>query len=147
MKNRNAFFILSISTLIVISDQITKYLISSRIKLHDSIPLIKDILHLTHIQNTGAGFGMLKGWNIILILISMIIIGVILFYFKRIEKEKQIHIPIALVLGGAIGNLTDRILLGHVIDFIDFRVWPAFNIADSAITIGALWLMLYFWKK
>jgi len=112
-----------------------------------STPLIKNILHATYIQNTGAGFGILKGWNTILIFISLIIIGIILFYFDRIIKEKSIHIPIALILGGAIGNLIDRIFLGYVIDFIDFRIWPAFNIADSCITIGALWLIIYLWKK
>jgi len=116
-------------------------------ELHQSIPLIKNILHLTYIQNTGAGFGILKGWNLILIFISLIIIGIILYNFDKIIKEKSIHIPVALILGGAFGNLIDRILLGHVIDFIDFRIWPAFNVADSAITIGALWLIVYFWKK
>jgi len=115
--------------------------------LHQSIPLINNILHLTYIQNTGAGFGILKGSNTTLIFISLIIIGIILFYFDRIIKEKPTHIPVALILGGAVGNLIDRIFLGHVIDFVDFRIWPAFNIADSAITIGALLLIIYFWKK
>ncbi|MEA2036925.1 MAG: signal peptidase II, partial [Nanoarchaeota archaeon] len=99
------------------------------------------------IQNTGAGFGILKGWNAILIFISLIIIGIILFNFDKITKEKPIYIPVALVLGGAIGNLIDRIFIGHVIDFISFTFWPAFNVADSGITIGAIWLIIYFWKK
>jgi len=147
MKNKSILLISSISILIVILDQITKSLIRKYLSLHQSIPLINNILHFTYIQNTGAGFGILKQQNIFLIFISLIIIGTILFYFDRIIKEKAIHIPIALILGGAIGNLIDRILIGHVIDFIDFRIWPAFNVADSAITIGAVWLMFYFWKK
>jgi signal peptidase II len=147
MKNKRISLILSISLLIILLDQLTKYLVLKYMPLHQSIPLIKNILHLTYIQNTGAGFGILKGFNLILIFISLIIIGVILFYFEKIIKEKQIHIPIALILGGAFGNLIDRVFLGHVIDFIDFRIWPAFNIADSCITIGALWLIAYFWKK
>ena len=146
MKNKS-IFILSLSILIILLDQLTKYLISKYMLLHQSIPLIKNILHITYIQNTGAGFGILKNQNTFLIFTSLIIIGIILFYIKRIIKEKQIHIPIALILGGAFGNLIDRIFLGHVIDFIDFRIWPAFNVADSAITIGAVWLMIYFWKK
>ncbi len=146
MKKRISF-ILSISFFIIILDQLTKYLISGYILPSQSIPLIKNILHITYIQNTGAGFGILKGWNTILIFVSLIIIGIILFYFDRIIKEKQTHIPITLILGGAIGNLIDRIFLGYVIDFIDFRIWPAFNIADSCITIGALWLIIYFWRK
>jgi signal peptidase II len=147
MKNKNTLLIFYIGILIVISDQITKFLITKYMVLHQSIPLIKNILHLTYIQNTGAGFGILKGSNTILIFTSLIIIGAILFNFKKIIKEKPVHIPIALILGGAIGNLIDRILIGHVIDFMDFRIWPAFNVADSAITIGAVWLIVYFWKK
>ncbi len=147
MKNKNASFILSISLAIILLDQLTKYIVSKYISLNQSIPVIKNILHLTYIKNTGAGFGILKGQNTALIFISLIIIGVILFYFDRITKEWQIHVPIALILGGAISNLIDRIFLDHVIDFIDFRIWPAFNIADSCITIGSLWLIIYFWKK
>ncbi len=147
MKNKHISLILSLSIFIILLDQITKYLILKYMILHQSIPLLKNILHLTYIQNTGAGFGILKNQNTFLIFISLIIIGIMLFYIKRIIKEKQIHMPIALILGGAFGNLIDRIFIGHVIDFIDFRIWPAFNVADSAITIGALWLIFYFWKK
>ncbi len=145
--NKRITFIFSISLFVILLDQLTKYLVSKYMELHQSIPLIKNILHITYIQNTGAGFGILKGWNMLLIFISLIIIGIILFYFDRVIKEKPIHIPVALVLGGAVGNLIDRIFLGYVLDFIDFRIWPAFNVADSCITIGALWLIVYFWKK
>ena len=147
MKSKPISFVFSISLFIILLDQLTKYMVSKYMGLHQSIPLIKGMFHMTYIQNTGAGFGILKGWNTILIFISLVIIGMILFYFDRIVKEKAIHIPIALVLGGAIGNLIDRIFLGHVIDFVDFRIWPSFNVADSCITIGAIWLIIYFWKK
>jgi len=147
MKNKSILLISSISIIIVILDQITKTLIRKYFSLHQSIPLIKNILHFTYIRNTGAGFGILQQQNIFLIFISLIIIGVILYNFKKIIKEKPIHIPLALILGGAVGNLIDRIFIGYVIDFVDFRIWPAFNVADSAITIGAVWLMFYFWKK
>jgi len=133
MKNKSLPLIFSISIFVILLDQLTKYLISKYMVLHQSIPLINNILHLTYIQNTGAGFGILKSQNTFLIFISLIIIGIILFHIKKIVKEKQIHIPIALILGGAVGNLIDRIFLNHVIDFIDFRIWPAFNAADSAI--------------
>ena len=139
--------IFSISILVVVLDQLSKFFVSKYMVLGQSIPLIKNILHFTYILNTGAGFGILKGWNIILIFVSLIIIGILFFNIDKIIKEKKINIPIALVLGGAVGNLIDRIFLGHVIDFIDFRIWPAFNVADSCITIGAIWLIVYFWKK
>lgn len=147
MKNKKALFIFLITLFIVLLDKLLKYIISEYMLPSKSIPIIQNILHITYIQNTGAGFGILKGQNIFLIFVSLVIIGIILFYFDRVVKEKPIHIPIALVLGGAIGNLVDRIFLGYVIDFIDFRIWPAFNIADSCITIGALWLIVYLWKK
>lgn len=147
MKQKKLFLIFSISIFIVLLDQLTKYLVSKYMPLSQSIPLIKNVLYLTYIHNTGAGFGILRGWNTILIFISLIVIGIILFYFDKIIKERYIHIPISLILGGAIGNLIDRVFLGYVIDFIDFRIWPAFNVADSCITIGALWLIVYFWKK
>ena len=147
MKNKSISLISLITLSILIVDQITKQLITNYMALHQSIPLIRNFLHITYIQNTGAGFGILKGSNTILIFISLTIIGIILYHFDKIIKEKQIHIPIALILGGALGNLIDRLFIHHVIDFIDFRIWPAFNVADSAITIGALWLMIYFWKK
>lgn len=147
MKNKNILFISLLIIIVIILDQLTKYIVSKYMQVSQSIPLIKNILHITYIQNTGAGFGILKGWNTILIFVSLIIVGIILFYFDRIIKEEQIHIPIALILGGAIGNIIDRIFLGYVIDFIDFRIWPAFNVADSCVTIGALWLIFYFWKK
>ena len=140
-------FIPLISFFVILLDQLTKYLTSRYMQLNQSIPLINKILHLTYIQNTGAGFGILKGWNTLLIFISLIVIGIILFNLDKIIKEKSIYLPIALVLGGAVGNLIDRIFFGYVIDFIDFRIWPAFNVADSAITIGAIWLIFYLWKK
>jgi len=82
----------------------------------------------------------------ILILITIVIIGIILYYYKDLPKKYLPIISTSLILGGAIGNLIDRFLFGFVIDFIDFRIWPAFNIADSAVTIGVIGLIIYFWQ-
>ncbi|MBU0628473.1 MAG: signal peptidase II [Nanoarchaeota archaeon] len=147
MKHKNILFIFSISFLVILFDQLTKYIISHTFALSESITLIKNLLEITYIRNTGAGFGIFRGANIILIFTSLIIIGIILFYFDKILKEKPSHIPLALILGGAVGNLIDRLFLGHVIDFIYIRFWPAFNVADSCISIGAVWLIIYYWKK
>jgi signal peptidase II len=135
-----------VAVLIILLDQASKYFIK-KMPLHSSIAVINNLLYITYIQNTGAGFGLFRGTNLILIFVSLIIIGIILFYFDRIVKDPKTHLPAALILGGAVGNLIDRIFLGHVVDFIDFRIWPAFNIADSSITIAVLWLCIYFWKK
>ncbi|MBW2986896.1 signal peptidase II, partial [Candidatus Woesearchaeota archaeon] len=108
-----------------------------------------NIFHLTLIKNFGVGFGLFNApasrW--VLIIITVIIIGIILYYYKKIPEKYLPIISTSLILGGAIGNLIDRFLLGFVVDFLDFRVWPAFNVADSAITIGVIGLIIYFWQS
>lgn len=144
-KSRYIFPITAL--IILILDQLTKSIVSGTMSLQQSIPLIKNILHLTYTTNTGAAFGILKNMNYLLTYITIIVIGIILYNYDKLPKNKFPQITAALILGGAIGNLISRIFLGHVIDFIDFRIWPSFNIADSAITTGAIGLIIYFWKK
>jgi len=145
MKNKN-FIFFGIAFLVIFLDQLTKYLVKSNLSLGQSIPVIKNFFSITLIKNFGIGFGMLNSpaarW--ILVCITIVIIGIILYYYKQIPEKYLVLIAAALVLGGAIGNLIDRILLGFVIDFLDFTVWPAFNIADSAVTIGVICLIIYF---
>jgi len=133
---------------IVFFDQLTKLLILKNFKLNQSLPVLNDIFHLTFVKNTGAGFGILKGANIYLIFISLVVVGAIFYYFKKIGKnEILLQILVGFVLGGTIGNLIDRIRLGYVVDFLDFRIWPVFNVADSFITVGIIALVMYLWKK
>ena len=146
MRNKKFLIISSTAFLIVFFDQLTKFFIVKNFKISQSFPIFNNIFHLTFVKNTGAGFGILKGFNPFLILISLVVIGIIFYYYKQI-KENQILLQIiaAFVLGGTIGNLIDRIRLGYVIDFLDFRIWPVFNIADSFVTIGIIGLVIYFW--
>jgi len=103
---------------------------------------------LTYIHNTGAGFGILKDRTFILILISIVVIGYILYFIKDIKNnERTLQVLVAFILGGTLGNLLDRLMYGSVIDFLDFRIWPIFNFADSFLTIGVISLIFYFWKK
>jgi signal peptidase II len=147
MKNKY-ITVFSIALIIILVDQITKFLIKSNFQLNQTFPIIKDIFHLTYIQNFGAGFGILQQQQWILIFISIIVVGVIFYYFDRVkEKEKLLQILIGFILGGTIGNLIDRIAYGFVIDFIDFRIWPIFNVADSFVTIGVIGLIVYLWNK
>ena len=139
-RGQQFFFI---SFIIVLLDQITKF--SAR-SLTESVPVIQNVFHLTLIQNTGAGFGILQGQRWLLIFISFIVIGYILFEIDKILESKYYTISTSLILGGAIGNLIDRLSFGTVTDFLDFRIWPAFNIADSALVIGVILLLLW-WKK
>jgi signal peptidase II len=133
-----------IAVLIVFADQITKFFINSGINLGQSIPLINNIIHITLVHNRGAGFGILQGQRVFFIIFSIVILGAIIYSWKKIPKNAGI--PLGLILGGIVGNLIDRVVLGYVIDFIDFRIWPVFNVADSAVTIGVIWLIIYLWK-
>ncbi len=140
MVNKNIidpFFITAF--VVIIIDQVTKFFAS---KITAPIQVIGTFLELDLVHNTGAGFGILQGWRWPLILIALIIIGVIIWQSRRYKDDLMTYIFLGLVLGGAIGNLIDRIYVGYVIDFISFSFWPAFNAADSAITIGVIGLIL-----
>ena len=133
--------------LVLFLDQLSKHLAAKNLILNRSVPIIKGIFHLTLIHNRGAAFGILKNQAPLFIFISLFAIILIYFNLKKSRNKENIvfNISLALILGGALGNLIDRLFLGYVIDFLDFRIWPVFNVADSAITIGAIllgWSML-----
>ena len=142
-KKRDSHLILMVPTiaiLILCVDQLTKFIINKNLLLNQSFPLIKGIFHLTLIHNRGAAFGILKNKIPLFIFTSVLAVILIYFYFRK-NKPKKLSLPslsLCLILGGALGNLVDRIFLGYVVDFLDFRVWPVFNLADSAITVGAI---------
>ena len=123
-------------------DQLTKILITKALSLHQSVPLIRGVLHLTLVRNRGAAFGIFKDQAPLFILASLIAIILISVQLKKDKRKifSMYTLSLSLILAGALGNLADRLLFGYVIDFIDFRIWPVFNIADSAITIGAILL-------
>jgi signal peptidase II len=131
---------------IMVLDQLTKMIIDRTMRLHGSIPIIDGLFSLTYVRNTGAAFGIFAGSRQafrqpFLILVSVVAIGFILMMLKRLrERETGLATALAFILGGAIGNLVDRVLHGEVIDFLDFYWssyhWPAFNLADSFITVG-----------
>ena len=146
--NHKKIFILSTAFIIVILDQFSKFLIKKNFQINESIPIIKNIFNLTYITNTGSAFGLFKGYNIFFILFSAIVIIVIFYFLKKIKKdETKIQFAVSLLLGGTIGNLIDRLLYGSVIDFIDFRIWPVFNLADSSVTIGVVLLIVLLWEN
>ncbi|MAE43244.1 signal peptidase II [Candidatus Woesearchaeota archaeon] len=146
MKNKY-IIIFSTALIVALIDQATKFLINTNFELNQSLPIINNAFHLTYILNSGAGFGILQNQTWLLILISIAVIGFILYYTTKIKNERTLQILVGFVLGGTIGNLIDRISYGVVIDFFDFRIWPIFNIADSFVTVGVIGLIIYFWKK
>ena len=120
-------------------DQFTKFIVTKNLMPHESIPIIKGVMHCTLVYNRGAAFGILRGQLFLFIFTS--IVAIILIYRSLKAARSNLYgISLGLILAGAIGNLIDRVRFGYVIDFLDFRIWPVFNIADSAITIGAILL-------
>jgi len=137
---------ISFAIFVILFDQASKLFIQYKMKIGESIPVIKGIFHITYIENPRTSFGLFEyntSFFIITTLISVIL--VILIYKKIIfKKDPFMYIPLTLVLGGAVGNLIDRARIdGKVIDFIDFRIWPVFNFADSVIVCGMLVLLIH----
>ena len=127
------------------ADQAAKQLILARFAAGESLPVLPPVLLFTYVQNTGAAFGLLKGLQPLFVGLSLAVIGWIVREFVRHPggHPPAVAWSYALILGGATGNLIDRLRFGYVVDFLDLRVWPVFNLADSAITVG---VMLLLWR-
>ncbi|MBM3249244.1 MAG: signal peptidase II [Candidatus Omnitrophica bacterium] len=123
-------------------DCLTKFIAQRNLSLNDSIPVVKNIFHLTLVHNRGAAFGILKNQLPLFIVTSLFAVILIAFSLKEKKGSLLYCTALSLILAGALGNLIDRLTLGYVVDFLDFRIWPVFNVADSAITIGAVLLAL-----
>lgn len=147
MSKREREKISFILLIILIFDLSTKFFASKNLSENESVVIIKNVFHLTLVKNTGAAFGIFKGFNFFLIIISLVAIILILINFKKIYLNSKYRVSFVLILAGAIGNLVDRLRYGYVVDFLDFRIWPVFNVADTSITIGALLLALSLLKK
>lgn len=126
---------------VVALDRISKIFFLKILSLGESIPVIENVFHVTLIHNTGIAFGLFKNQGVLFVIIPVVAIFLISVHLFRMrdsrEANKTYVFAFSLILAGAIGNLIDRLIFGYVIDFIDLRVWPVFNLADSAITIGA----------
>ena len=141
LKREDNLFIL-IALGLILFDQITKYFIRTLMEQGQSLPLINNILHITYVQNTGIAFGLFQNTTLLLVWFSLIVLGLLFYFYDKID-----FIPRTLIAAGIIGNLLDRIFLRFVVDFIDFRIWPAFNVADSCLTIGVILLIIFILKK
>jgi len=129
-------YIFPVFLFVFISDQITKYAVYKNMSLGESIPA-EGIIRITYARNTGMAFSLFENFGIILLILSLIIASILIIYLFTIDKPRVlIRIFSGLVVGGALGNILDRIRFGYVNDFIDVGWWPVFNIADSSITIA-----------
>lgn len=124
--------------LTAIVDQGTKYLVRLRFSIGESRPVIPGILHLTYIRNPGIAFGLAAGWSWAVLVVSGIMLAFLILRAPRIfYRDPASLFGLGLVAGGTVGNVVDRLRFGEVVDFIDLRVWPVFNVADVAIVCGA----------
>lgn len=125
-------------------DQLSKLFVQGNMIPGESIPLLPGVFHLSYVQNTGAAFGILKEKTAFFVVITLLVLLAILFIIPHIQREYLfLRLAMGLMLGGALGNFVDRARFGYVIDFIDFRIWPVFNIADVAIVIA---VGILFWE-
>jgi signal peptidase II len=146
-------FVMIVTGSVLGADQITKWYIQKSVALHDSIPIIDSFFHITHVRNSGGAFSLLANADSAIripffVVASIIAIGALVYLLRQVAAHQRVlQFALAGVLGGALGNAVDRILLGQVTDFLDFHwrgyYWPAFNVADSFITIGVLILLLH----
>ena len=145
------FFLLPVSVTIIALDQITKFLVRANLaqgEVWSPWPWLLPYARIVHWYNTGVAFGMLQGQNWLFAILAVIIASAIFYLYPRLSKEDWLfRLALALQFGGAVGNLIDRIQVGHVTDFISVGNFAVFNIADASITIGVLMMIVGIWWK
>lgn len=130
--------------ILILIDQFSKYYISNHYVLYQSYDLIDKVLYLTYIKNKGAAFGILQNYQILFIITTIVILTFITYYYLITANNKiMLKIALILIIAGGVGNLIDRIRLNYVIDFIDVKIWPIFNFADSYVVIGCILLIIF----
>lgn len=153
MKNvfQKYWMIVLIALLIAGLDQWTKWLVRANIPaggtwLPESLEWLSPYARIAHWYNTGAAFGIFKDGSMVFTVLAFIVIGAILYYYPQVERSDwSLRLAMSMQLGGAIGNLIDRLTIGHVTDFISVGTFPVFNIADASITVGCVVLFLGVW--
>jgi signal peptidase II len=144
---RGGLFLI-IAAFVIVLDQISKLWVRSHLGLYEASPVI-GCLSLTHVRNTGSAFGLFANQAFLLTIVAIVVLVAILLFYRYFSRSNILGISaLGLVFGGAVGNLIDRLRFGYVTDFVDVRLWrdfhwPAFNVADSAITVGSIMLVIF----
>jgi signal peptidase II len=150
-RRRAYIFLASISGLVLALDQWSKYLVRTQLEVGQVWSPIEGLAayaRIIHWNNTGAAFGMLPSAGIIFSIVALVVSVAIVTYFPRVpESQTAIRVALALQLGGAVGNLIDRVLIGPVTDFISVATFPVFNVADASITVGVALLLAAMWVQ
>ncbi|MFQ5812388.1 MAG: signal peptidase II [Anaerolineae bacterium] len=141
------FLLPAVAVLTLVIDRISKWVVMASLRPGESwnpVAALERWVSLTYVTNTGAAFGLFPDHGVIFMVIAVVVIAAIIFYYRYLPGDQWlVQISLGLQLGGALGNLVDRLRYGHVIDFIDFKVWPVFNVADSSLFIGVVILAFY----
>ncbi|PRO65304.1 signal peptidase II [Alkalicoccus urumqiensis] len=137
-----------IAAVIIGFDQLTKWLVVTQMEIGQSIPLITNILYLTSHRNEGAAFGILQGQQWLFYIVTVVVVIFLIYLLQKNGEEGRLYkIALALVLGGAIGNFIDRVYMGAVVDFVDVYIgsynYPIFNVADSALVVGVIMIIIF----
>lgn len=140
---RSGLVLAATAIIVLVLDQLTKALVRAHIAVGDSIPVVGRLVFLTHARNTGAAFSILEGnpW-LFAVVSAIVIVAVLVWWFANEPADVLLGLALGLLIGGAAGNLVDRVLLHYVTDFLDVRIIPVFNVADSAVVVGATILAL-----
>lgn len=133
---------------IVAADQLSKYIVASMMEVGQSISLIRGFLAITYVRNPGAAFGMFPYRTVVFIIVTLLVIGMIIYYYRALPEDfTMLRLGLALQLGGALGNLIDRVRSVYVVDFIDIKFFPpVFNLADISIVLGVIIFLFVFWR-
>lgn len=154
MSREKWLFLFSVALIIAVLDQVTKALVATYLEPFESFAPIEALapyFNIVHVTNTGAAFGILQGGNTLFSIVALVVVGIILYFYRQLTSESWlVRLALGMQLGGAVGNLIDRVRLGYVVDFLDFRLpgvlnFPVFNVADSGVVLGVGLLLLLLW--
>lgn len=138
MRSLNVLFI---ALIIVVVDQLTKFL------LEDKVIKLASFFWLNYAENVGGAFGLLQGYKWLFIIVAVIVIFLLAFYWRKMPRDRKLLFGAGFLLGGVVGNLIDRVFRGFVVDFIDFKVWPVFNVADVFVVVGIILIAWFLFKN
>jgi len=144
----DALVLIGVALLIYVADQLSKALVVANIGLDQRVKVVGDVVQLWHARNSGAAFSLFQGSQLLFLVVSVVALGMILYFHRSFRGHSGwLQVVLGLILGGTLGNLTDRLRQGYVTDFVSIGVgdvrWPTFNVADSSIVIGIGLLVIY----
>lgn len=150
MRSMKWPYLVGIAFVVVLFDQITKAIVVANLDLYETwmpIEALAPYFNFIHIRNTGAAFGIFPDGGLFFTVVAFVVIGVIVYFYRELpDHSLLIRTALGFQLGGALGNLIDRLRQGYVVDFFNVKIWPVFNIADSAIVVGVLLLIFLLWQ-